>query len=397
MTNQPPQAYNYLHFREYLDGGNEKFPWINWPFLQKSMPVCSYSQYEPHQRQPTAKPNQQTTNNDPEEGRLILQQASHICSQSIGQKAIQIEFPGGQHRSSFRLLLDNGHTIILTRRPDPARATFESFLMRRLEQLSLPTPRHIAFNGLTLIQEDLPGTRLSEALKHASEYQYITWMTQALQSLLDIRQRAEADELQYAIPIIGTEPEWLTALIDRTALLGNHTGIPCPPVPVRQLYDRLILLKPCFTKWDARPGNAMLDKENGISWFDWEHCCARNPMDDMAWLLCDDATPEYPEAESQLIDYYLGEFSDGRNPADASAYLSVFGTHHACIRICRLLDEKAADSWADFETRTASKPGTLLAITQRLCHKASRWSAMDKSTAMLSRWFLDIAERIAEM
>lgn len=395
MTNQPPQVYEYLHFREYLDGGNGKFPWINWPSLQKDMPVYSDSQYIFDQR--PVSPEWQATTQTSVEDQLMLQQASHLCRQLISRSAIQIEFPGGRYRSSFRLLLDNGHTVIMTRRPDPARATFESFLMRRLEQLKLATPRHIAFNGLTLIQEDLPGTRLSEALKQASENQYITWMTQALESLLEIRQQAEADELQYAVPIIGTEPEWLRALIDRTALLGNYVGIPCPSVPVGQIYDRLILLKPCFTKWDSRPGNAILDKKGKVSWFDWEHCCARNPMDDMAWLLCDDATPEYPAAEKQLIDQFLETFADGRSYYDASVYLATFGTHHACVRICRLLDEKATDSWADYEARTDSKPGTLLATTQRLCHKASRWATMDKSTVMLNPWFLDVSERLAEM
>ena len=396
MTDQASKVYKYLHFREYLDGGNGEFPWINWPSLQKEMSLYSYSQYEPDQQRPSVNPDWQTANHNSSENELIMQQASHICQQSIGQKAVQIEFPGGRDRSSFRLLLENGHTVIMTRRADPTRATFESLLMRRLEQLNLPTPGHLAFNGLTLIQEDLPGTRLSAVLKQASEDQFTAWMAQALQSLLEIRQRAEADGLQYAVPIIGTEPEWLMALIDRTALLGNYVRVPCPQVPVRQIYDRLILLKPCFTKWDARPGNAMLNEEGEVSWFDWEHCCARNSMDDMAWLLCDDATPEYPEAESQLLDQYLEEFADGRNLADASMYLSVFGAHHACIRICRLLDEKANDSWTDFESRTASKPKTLLAITQRLCHKASRWAAMDKSTAMLSNWFLEVSERLAE-
>ena len=117
----------------------------------------------------------------------------------------------------------------------------------------------------------------------------------------------------------------------------------------------------------------------------------------MGWLLCDDAVPEYPDEEKQLIDAHIEAFADGRNPEHAQTYLNVFGTHHACIRICRLLDEKAYDSWEQFEQRVNATPGTLLPVTQRLCTKAARWAAKSAETEMLRDWFLEVHERLVEI
>lgn len=362
-----------IHFPHYLDGGSRALYSIDWTALQDNLPLYC--------RQILSKNASRTSGKKytvaPATG-LVLHRHSHIAQQLLGLKAVQVEFPGGWQRCSFRLILENDQRVIVTRRAEPARGRFESLLMRRLERLGAAIPRHLAFNGVILIQEDLPGIRLSEALQHATEQQYATWMAQALESLSEIRQLALSDGLDQLVPVVGADPDWLVALIDRTALLGNYLKLPCPAVPANHLYERLMLLKPVFNKWDARPGNAMLGEDSHVSWFDWEHACARNPMDDMAWLLCDDATPEYPATEQQLIERYLTDFADGQDADSAFAYLSVFGMHHTCIRICRLLNEKASDTWTDYEKKVGAQPGSLLKTTRQLCHKASRWACKDK-------------------
>lgn len=392
MSTRSPNTYESLHFHNYLDGGDRTLYSINWAALQNDAPLYCQQPAPKHLKQVSGKKYSVA-----QEYELVLERHSHISQQLLGLKAVQVEFPGGWQRCSFRLILEDDRSVIVTRRTEPARARYESLLMRRLESLGAATPRHLAFNGLILIQEELPGIRLSEALRDASEPQYGAWIARALESLSEIRRLALSDGLDQLVPIVGADPDWLIAFIDRTALLGNYAKLPCPAVPANHLYERLMLLKPVFNKWDARPGNAMLEKDGSVSWFDWEHCCARNPLDDMAWLLCDDATPEYPETENQLIDRYLADFADDQDADSAFAYLSIFGTHHACIRICRLLSGKADDSWLEYERRVNAHPGELLATTRRLCRKASRWSQRDNSTAMLSDWFLEIAERMPEL
>lgn len=405
MTSQPPKIYDQLHFGEYLDGGYQRPPLLNWSALQLDLPA--YTQYQFQKTSVNSKTllNQISTdtiyNRDsesfPEDYKEQLKGYSHICQQLLGQKVIAMEFPGGTHRSSFRLVLDNGRSVIASRRFDPGRSFYESLVMRRLQKHHAPIPKHYAYNGLIMLQEELPGIRLSEALKNCSEEQYTKMLGKALNSLLDIHNIAKKDALTEAVPVIGCEPDWLISLIDRTALLGNYMKIPSPKIPVRQIYDCLLLLKPAFIKWDARPGNAMLGDDGSVKWFDWEHCCARNPMDDMAWLLCDDAVPDHPEAEDQLIDTYLPNFADGRNLEDARTYLDVFGVHHACIRLCRILDEKDLDSWIAYENRVSVQPGSQLEIAQQLCKRASRWAGKNEMTAPLEDWFLQIKNRLIRL
>jgi hypothetical protein len=386
MTTLPPQTYEQLHFKQYLDGGSRRLTFLNWRALQLEMPSCS----NPFPAPPTHAPIPKR-----EDGWLVAGY-SHVCQQLLGRQVMEIGFPGGSHRSSCRLLLDDGTSVIATRRLDADRALFESLVMRRLERLAAPTPRHYAFNGLVLLQEELSGIRLSTALQQATEPQYTSWMAAALESLANTQHLAERDGLSHAVPVLGCEPEWLIGLIDRTALLGNYLGVRCPPVPVRQYFDRLLLLKPCFVKWDARPGNAMLGDDGKVKWFDWEHCCARNPMDDMAWLLCDDSVPDYPAAENHLIERYLPDFADGRNLEDAQAYLTLFGVHHVCVRLCRLLDEKGHDTWPAYAEylRSQSQSAITLSMAQRLCTRAFRWAGKHPMTAMLQDWLLEIAERL---
>jgi len=403
MTYQPPQVYDELHFREYLDGGNEKVPLLNWNNLQQNIPAYTRYRFDEHDNADSHsddyKNNDNLENSTYSQAELQqqVQAYSHICQQLLGQKVSSIDFPGGTHRSSFRLTLENGSNVIASRRFDPSRSFYESLIMRRLEKHQAPIPRHFAYNGLVMIQENLSGIRLSDALLDATEEQYSLWMGNALASLIDIHNIGNREGLTHAVPIIGSEPDWLIALIDRTALLGSYMNIPCPEVPVKQIYNCLLLLKPSFIKWDARPGNAMLDSDGNIKWFDWEHCCARNPIDDMAWLLCDDAVPFYPEAENQLIDSYLSGFADGRNLDDALTYLQVFGTHHACVRLGKILDDKGSDSWITYENRIEVEPGFQIKIAQRLCKRAAYWSKQNKMTYALKDWFEEIANTLPNL
>ncbi len=395
MTYQPPQIYNQLHFAEYLDGGQQTPLLFNWANLQGAIPA--HSQY--HFKTTDSKTYQSNLAVDYvfEDEQEKLKAYSHSCQQLLGQKLVAIDFPGGVHRSSFRLMLENGHSVIASRRANAGRSFYESLIMRRLEKHQAPIPKHYAYNGLVMIQEELLGVRLSDALQNCSKEQYVTMMSSALEALLEIHHIAEQEKLSEVVPIIGCEPDWLIAFIDRTALLGNYMGIPTAKLPVKQIYDCLLLLKPRFIKWDARPGNAMLGDDGKVKWFDWEHCCARNPMDDMAWLLCDDTVPNYPDAEDQLIDTYLAAFADDRKFDEARVYLDVFGMHHACVRLCRILHEKDNDSWLVYENRVSVQRGTQLRIAQQLCKRASRWAGKNAMTASLAEWFLQIAKRLPRL
>jgi hypothetical protein len=396
MTSTSAKTYEYLHFSEYLDGGSEKIAFLDWSALQQGIPPHSSYRFRANTL-PTSQ-SKCEDQHDSSDDDIMLHSYSHICKQLLDQTAIRLDFPGGRHRASFRLILENGKSVIATRRADASRSYYESLVMRRLENCHAPTPKHYAYNGLVMIQEDLHGTRLSDALRNCtSEEHYSFLMEQALSSLLEIHHIAAKEGLAHAVPVLGCEPDWLIGLIDRTALIGNYLNIPCPTVPVNQLFNCLYLLKPSFVKWDSRPGNAMLDSDNNIKWFDWEHCCARNPIDDMAWLLCDDAVPNYENAEESLIDKFLPAFADGRNLDDARTYLEVFGVHHTCVRLGRLLDAKGSDSWEVYDNSLEVEAGLQLHTAISLCRRAAFWAKKNKMTRMLQDWFLEIESNLPKI
>lgn len=385
-----PQTYQQLHFDDYLTGGAQTLAYLDWSQLQQSLPLFINQRYT----KPTpTRPLRQLKN--PYQDNYLLKSYDGLCQQLINKSVTALEFPGGFYRSTLRLLLNDGNSIIASRRLDAARSRYESLIMRRLARHSAPIPQVYAYNGLVILQEDLSGQRLSDALIHANETQYLQWMDAALHSLSQIHQYAGYEALHEVVPIVGFEHQWLLALLDRTALLGQYFNVPCPPLPVQALYHQMQLLNPRFVKWDARPGNAILN--NGqVSWFDWEHCCARMPCDDMVWLLCDDATPDFPEAENCLIDTWLDAFSGNTPNQVAYEYLRAFGVHHSAVRLAHLLSEKGSQTWAAYETSRNVELGSLRTIAKRLCTRAARWSTQNPLTKVLEQWFLELATKIQD-
>ncbi|MBK8455517.1 MAG: hypothetical protein WAQ53_01120 [Thiofilum sp.] len=382
------QTYTRLHFDDYLTGGAHKLAYLDWGLLRGDLaPLIAH-----HYNKPKAlKPKRQLTKpyHDPQ----LLQSYNTLCQQLINKSVIALEFPGGFYRSTLRLLLDDGNSVIATRRLDASRSRYEALVLQRLARHSAPIPQLYAYNGVVMLQEDLVGQRLSDVLFNASEAEYLQWIDAALNALNQVHLYADYEQLHASTPIIGCEHEWLISLIDRTAVLGHYFNLPCPTVPVQALYHQLQLLHPRFVKWDARPGNAIL--HNGqVSWFDWEHCGARMPCDDMVWLLCDETVPDYPEAENCLIDTWLDNFAGNVPNQIAYEYLRAFGVHHSCVRLTRILDDKGGQSWAEYEERLGLKQGRLARMAKRLCVRAARWAEQNPLTKPLQSWLLELADLV---
>ena len=60
--------------------------------------------------------------------------------------------------------------------------------------------------------------------------------------------------------------------------------MPPPELDEPSLIALLRVKTPAFIKWDARPGNAIVNKNGTITWFDWEHCGCRSPW--TTWRGC---------------------------------------------------------------------------------------------------------------
>lgn len=374
--------YNALHFASYLSGGinntinywqavdittNNRFP------VSKNIPI-----------------------NNSNNGRRYLQaNLSAFCEETLGQALATIEYPGGKQRSSFRLILENDQSIIASRRAEIGRAVLEERVLHHLAKHNAPVPKVLAFNGLVILQEDVGSQRLSSALDDANEALYISLLSKALDSLLSIHKAAKHENLEHYVPILGGDNDWLSSFIERPLILGNYLNLPPPTPDLSSIRDLLTLIAPRFIKWDARPGNAALTDQQEVVWFDWEHCGARNRLDDLIWMLCDESTPYFPSAEKTLLDKYISRFQDGLNAEHAHSYTRVFGVLHCCTRLALILSKKKNNDWGNHkEILEGDKVGVTLEQAQRLCQRASDWCKYEPMIETLSPWFLAVSKHL---
>jgi hypothetical protein len=137
-------------------------------------------------------------------------------------------------------------------------------------------------------------------------------------------------------------------------------------------------------------------RRRAVAWFDWEHCGARNRLDDLAWLLGDEFTPDMPSVEETLLAEYLPVFGDDLSPEDARSYLSAFGGLHTCVRLELILENKDDGDWWDWDyCLERDKVGVTLDAAQRLCSRGARWAKWSALTHPMVPWFGEVAERLA--
>ncbi|ASJ73129.1 phosphotransferase family protein [Granulosicoccus antarcticus] len=313
-------------------------------------------------------------------------------------QVVGVEYPGGKSRESYRMLLANGSSVIATRRSSLQLARREVCTLGALNLHDAPVPQLLGTNhSQILIQEELVGQRLSEALKEADAKRYGELIDAALSSLVAIQQAASAELLENQVEALGDEDSWIQGLLHRPEVIGEYLGAPAPELDKAALIALLRIRQPRFIKWDARPGNALVTQGGVVKWFDWEHAGKRNRLDDMAWMLGDEYLPDHPEAERLLIDKFVPLFSDGADATEAYHYLMAYGSFHMVVRVGLIL-KYMTDGWWDIDKCIEEdKVGVSLICATRLCQRGARWSAECELTAPLSAWFVAAQSKINEL
>jgi hypothetical protein len=331
---------------------------------------------------------------------LLAARYDHLTRTYLGQRTVGAEYPGGRRREAWRLLLEDGSSVIAVRRDNPMRADLEANVLATLALHGAPVPRTLAYSGLILLQEDVGRMRASDVLqkKSTDAAAYRTKMSKLIDSLFAVYEAADAGGLSQRTPVIGRTPEWVTELIDRTALIANHTGVPSPRPDVERMQILFRVFDPEFVKWDARPGNAILRPDGGLCWIDWEHCGARHRLDDLAWLLADETVPSFPAEEMALVEEALPRYANGPLGPYAREYLFTFGVCHMAVRLARILVNKVGVEWDDeHDIRETDQERVRLSDAQRLCQRASRWAREARAVKPLARWFDAVAKALPEI
>ncbi len=332
--------------------------------------------------------------------RISAQSATAACASLIGIEPVRIEYPGGASRCSVRAVAANG-TYIVTHRRSAPRAAREAGVLRELRAAGAPVPAVLAFDGEWLIQEDLGGRRLSAVLGGADVRFAGNWAARAAAGLLLCQRAADNAGLAQRVAPIGATPEWIAGMLSAPGRVAAQLDLPDPDLAALITPEQLAPRRYSFVKWDARPGNALLVEggadEGGVGWVDWEHCGARDALDDLAWLLCDEYMPDDAALEAALLKRFLPLFAlqSNRTPEDALVYLSRFGSLHSCVRLSLILKNRGDGPWWNPEVcERTDRVGVTAQGAQRLCTRGARWSRRWPGGERMAQFFLDADKRL---
>lgn len=323
------------------------------------------------------------------------QSARRTCEEIFGSAVLRTS-SAGRSKQVVRFFLEDGRSMIATRRMTAARANLEFHVLQKLYSHGARVPKVLAFDGRLLFQEDLGQKRLSLILKDANCSQGEKLLESSLTSLAETHARGKAAGLGRVVATLGEGDDWLRILIDRPRVLGEFLRIPVPELPIDRLVELLRVTKVNFIKWDARPPNAVVLEDGNLGWVDWENCGRRNRLDDLAWFFGDQSVPDWPEVEERLLDRHLPAFIDNMNLDEARDYLAVYGTLHMCVRLSQILNrekKRGLEDWSSKSSgdRTAERA---LSSARTMSVRASRWAGRSPLIGSLSSWLLEVADRI---
>ena len=323
-----------------------------------------------------------------------IESIGKVCKTVFDVDPSSIEFPGGERRKTAVVHV-NAQSFAVSRRRSPQRAQLEAEVLRRLHQRAAPVPALVEHFDRWVIQEFVPGVRLSEALDAGSSETRNQLAQDAVSSLAKIHRAGEMAGLEKRVVVIGSKPGWVDRLIETPTRLSTQLGLPAPDLDTTALAAHLQVTEPKFIKWDARPGNAQVNAQGKTIWFDWEHCGCRNPLDDLAWFLCDEWSPfDSWDADQKLIRSQIESMTD-KNADEKCDNLLAFGALHMCVRLALIISRKGDGNWWNRKKcLKGDKIGVTKSETVNLSKRLINWSRHGSHLAPLTPWILRLSDRL---
>jgi hypothetical protein len=322
------------------------------------------------------------------------QEFAAICRELVGQTPDSIEAPGGESRDSMRARFGE-QSLIVTHRKHLQRARLEALVLRVLNQAEAPAPRLIAWREHWLLQQDLGAVRLTEKLDGLEPIQAQGLLDQSLSTLILCQRAAHEAGLSQKLVSLGANRPWFDKLFSRREAVASNLNLSAPAIPADALAEQLRLREPRFVKWDARPGNAVVNRRDEICWIDWEHAGCRNGIDDMVWLLADEYTPTDAETERQLVEGWVQGFGVGWQREEALDYFYTYGVLHSLVRLDYILRYKDGEEWWDHQRcLRLDKVGVTHHHAMRVAQRIRRWAAQSSLLGDWSAWLEEVENAI---
>jgi len=325
--------------------------------------------------------------------KLTPQNVAKICESIFHQPVEKITAPGGKSRESLRVHFAT-HTIIATQRAYSGRMRLEVEVLRRLSEGGAPVPKFLGGTEQVFFQQDVGARRLSSQLADADARSGQNIAARAFASLIQIHEAGEQAELHQIVPKLGAEKPWVAGFVNSALAASDRYKISAPTIDFGAITERLHV--PCarFLKWDARPGNASIGHDGRVYWFDWEHCGARQGMEDFAWLAGDEFFPLGASEVVAILTNLLGP----KLTAPELEYLGIFTTFHIVQRLIIIHRRFEKVGWVDVKNAMKlDKIGVDRALAVRLCDHGEEWADLSPQTRSMKRWFKDCAKTLEAM
>lgn len=324
-------------------------------------------------------------------GKHLYGEIEDLCRRLLGAPPDRIETPGGEARKTVVAVIDD-RRFVISKRASPARARLEAEALRHLEATGA-VPKLIGVEGCWVLQEHVSGIRLTEALQQSDAIQAADLLDQAVVSLVALKEEAARSGLDRIVPRIGVRPGWTSDLVDMPSRLANQLGLPAPQLDRDAFLAALDVPRPCFVKWDARPGNFLVRTDGSLCAFDWEHCGLRSALDDSVWLICDEWSPDIPACERRMLRTVAKR--EGRDLNRLARDFAVRAVLHTCVRLSLVFDRKKTGPWWNpAACLEYDRVGVTPTHVQRLCQRGARQASQIEDSGDLSAFLNEIATRV---
>lgn len=319
-------------------------------------------------------------------------QVAEVSKKLFGRRPKRMAFPGGKSRYSF--LVDLGDEAwIFAKRDKMADAQMEARVLQSLSSTGV-TPAFKAISEQWTVQEYVPGERLPVALdrmdKMADREKLVS---QALDALLKIQHEGQTNGLAHALPKIGSDVNWFLNGVEAAKRFAKRIDVTPPKLDEIALAEAMVTERDEFIKYDARPGNVLMDGGRMV-WFDWEDCGRGKAVEDLAFVLFDEWMPLDADAEARLIETYLPQFQRSFSTDAAHRHLVLYGTVHMMERMRMCLKYKIRDDgWWDRNACLAGdKVGNTSQEMARLSARILRYADIYPETRGYMDWVNEIRD-----
>lgn len=317
------------------------------------------------------------------------EQISELAEAHFGKPVKRITAPGGRTRDSVRVHFSD-ESVIASYRARPERRARESLVLERLYEAGASVPQYLGNAGGLLFQSDLGGGRLGAQMGARDRAGQVQLARSAFDSLWQIKTAARDRGLTAELPAVASSARWVSGFATDARKLAQALEIAPPDADYAALSKAMVPVPRHFVKWDARSGNAAVQADGRVAWFDWEHAGCRHGIEDFGFLIADEF---WPLPVQDTLEAFVRSC-----PGDAEAllpHLIRFATLQAGERLRLIQKDVLKQGWIDFDVaQRYDRLGTTPELALRVAQRADDLAALDPLTAPLAGWYRGAAEAL---